>query len=131
VVGVAVATPNLTAATATTGLAGDPVTVAGRAASELRLRWRADAVAVTLGASGAVLHEGGQPCVVPANRLGVEDSYGAGYRFAGVVASRLMHGASTVDATKSAVVLATRFLAGGGVAALHTRRRRDSLSAIA
>ena len=64
-----------------------------------------------------------------ANRLVVEDSYGAGYRFAAALATRLVHGASAVDATRSAVAQATRFLADGGVAALLTRRR--SLSAIA
>jgi D-beta-D-heptose 7-phosphate kinase / D-beta-D-heptose 1-phosphate adenosyltransferase len=130
VAGVAAATVDLADAQAATGLAGDTI-AAGRAAAELRNRWQAKSVAVTLGAGGAVVDDQGVPRVVPANRVVVEDSYGAGHRFSATLAIRLMRGASVVDATGSAVVQATRFLADGGVAALHTRRQRSSLSAIA
>jgi bifunctional ADP-heptose synthase (sugar kinase/adenylyltransferase) len=131
VVRVAVATLNLAAAGAMTGITGDPVTAAGRAASELRTRWRAESVAVTLGAGGALVQEQSAPCVVPANSVVVKDSYGAGYRFAATLATRLMHGASVAGATRSAVAMATRFLVDGGVAALHAGQRRSgSLSTI-
>jgi sugar/nucleoside kinase (ribokinase family) len=131
IVGVTVATVNLADALAVAGLAGDTTIATGRAASELRTRWQARSVVVTVGADGAVVQEPGGTCVVPANRLVVADSYGAGDQFTATLATRLMHGASMVDATRSAVARATRFLAAGGVAALHARHRRSSLSATA
>lgn len=117
VAGATIATPSLAEASAVTGLRGEAITVA----SALRTRWQAGAVAITMGAHGALVYDGSRPRALPAKRVAVEDARGAGDRFAAAVATRLLRGDRVVEATSAAVDSATRFLADGGVAALSDR----------
>ncbi|NUT93388.1 MAG: D-glycero-beta-D-manno-heptose 1-phosphate adenylyltransferase [Saccharothrix sp.] len=93
------------------------------AAAALRKRWGARAVAVTLGADGALLHYGGTPVAVPAPQVAVMDPCGAGDRFAVTAAVRLMRGEASDDAVAAAVASAADFLAAGGASGFHTVRR--------
>jgi D-beta-D-heptose 7-phosphate kinase / D-beta-D-heptose 1-phosphate adenosyltransferase len=80
--------------------------------------WRAHAVAVTLGAGGALLSHGeSSPSVLPARRVDVPDPCGAGDRFASAAALALATGAVTLEAVQAAVGAATAFVAAGGAAA--------------
>jgi rfaE bifunctional protein nucleotidyltransferase chain/domain/rfaE bifunctional protein kinase chain/domain len=122
--GVRLATPNLAELRQLTGDAGtgSPLSTATRAGHELRRRWRAAAVAVTTGADGAVLcHSGGTPLVVPppspAER--VEDTCGAGDRFAAAAATALAGGAPVSEAVREAVAAASAYVAAGGAAGLQ------------
>ena len=80
--------------------AGPALSTATRGAHELRRRWRVGAVAVTLGADGAVLcHAGSTPLVVPPpSALHREDTCGAGDRFAATAALALGDGALVSEA---------------------------------
>jgi rfaE bifunctional protein nucleotidyltransferase chain/domain len=82
-------------------------------------RWRAGAVAVTLGARGVLVHDGDGPCVVAARRVVAADPCGAGDRFAAMLATRLMTGDDLLAAVRVAVDQTGRFLAAGGVASVH------------
>jgi rfaE bifunctional protein nucleotidyltransferase chain/domain/rfaE bifunctional protein kinase chain/domain len=113
---VTLVTPNLDEAQRLSGQAGDGVAVAEAAASMLRARWRAEAVAVTLGARGALLVDGDRPRVVPAPRVAAADPCGAGDRFAVAVATRLMRHDTVPAAVEHAVAAAARFVAEGGAA---------------
>lgn len=93
-----------------------------RAAAELRDRWRVRAVAVTLGAGGALLHTGEAARTVPAPRIAATDPCGAGDRFATAAAIALMSGDDPADAVWTAVHAAARFLAAGGVRGIGERR---------
>lgn len=107
-------TPNRSEA----GAAGLPVSGVAARARELRSRWRADAVAITLGAQGALLVTGdGPPMAAPAPRLTVLDPCGAGDRFASAVAALLGEGATLPEAVTRAVAAASEFVAAGGAAA--------------
>jgi rfaE bifunctional protein kinase chain/domain/rfaE bifunctional protein nucleotidyltransferase chain/domain len=121
--GATVATPNLAEATAAAG--GDPV-AGGRvpAALELARRllqvWDVRAVAVTLGADGAVVrHRRGACSAAPAPPVGEADPCGAGDHFAGGVAAALAAGATLDEAVAEGVVGAAGFVAGGGGAAVR------------
>ncbi|PWW66951.1 D-glycero-beta-D-manno-heptose 1-phosphate adenylyltransferase [Actinokineospora spheciospongiae] len=103
--GARLVTPNAAEAEAFSGLS-DPT----EAAAELRRRWSARAVVVTLGARGALLHGGGTPTAVPARRIPVLDPCGAGDRFAATAAARLMAGAAPDEAVAAAVTSAADFL---------------------
>lgn len=120
VAGATVVTPNLAEAARAAGstVDGAPVAAAGRLAAVLRGRWRADAVAVTLGARGAIVRHDGSAQIVPALPVNVTDPCGAGDRFASVLAAGLMAGAGVIEATRTAVDLSGLFLAAGGVAAI-------------
>ncbi|GAB2933911.1 PfkB family carbohydrate kinase [Micromonospora polyrhachis] len=118
--GVWLATPNETEARELSGTAtsGPRLDVAARGAQGLRQRWRARAVAVTLGGEGALLcHAGETPLVVPAPTSADGDTCGAGDRFAAAATVALARGALVSEAVQHGVAEASRYVAGGGVAA--------------
>lgn len=83
-------------------------------AEALAQRWRASAVAVTLGSRGALLAgTGGAPLVVGAPVVGHGDTCGAGDRFAGSAALALAGGAVVPEAVEAAVNAASAFVAAG------------------
>lgn len=134
VAGVRLATPNRAEAarfTAAAPTAGGAVGWACGAADDLRLRWSAANVCVTLGASGVVLVGGdGTPLHVPAATVEhVADPCGAGDRFASAAAIALGRGALPSEAVSTAVQAATRFVAAGGAAAWTRRRPADAAAA--
>ncbi|WP_459545450.1 PfkB family carbohydrate kinase [Nocardia sp. X0981] len=98
----------------------------GERARALTGRWDADAVAVTVGAEGAVLHRHGPTAarrvpVPPDQRSGPgADTCGAGDRFAGAAAAALAAGAGTEEAVVRAVAAASAFVAAGAAAAFTT-----------
>jgi D-beta-D-heptose 7-phosphate kinase/D-beta-D-heptose 1-phosphate adenosyltransferase len=95
--------------------AGPMLSTVHRAGQQLRQRWRAGAVAVTVGAHGAVLcHAGPTPLVVPAAAAD-GDTCGAGDRFAATAALALAGGALVSEAVQQAVAAATEYVAAGGV----------------
>ena len=123
--GVRLATPNLAEALRFTGRRADGGTIAAaaRAGLELTGRWRVGAVAVTLGAGGALLAgaAGDVPLVVPAPPVGpAGDPCGAGDRFAATAAARLATGALPSEAVTAAVAAASAYVAAGGPAGLST-----------
>jgi D-beta-D-heptose 7-phosphate kinase / D-beta-D-heptose 1-phosphate adenosyltransferase len=128
--GVTVVTPNLAEARAAAG--GDPVPggddprrrvpVALELARRLLPRWDVRAVAVTLGAAGAVVrHRRGACSAAPAPAVGETDPCGAGDHFAGGVAAALAAGTTVDEAVAAAVVGAAGFVSRGGGATV----RRD------
>jgi D-beta-D-heptose 7-phosphate kinase / D-beta-D-heptose 1-phosphate adenosyltransferase len=97
---------------------GPRLALAARGAAELRQRWRAGAVAVTLGGDGALLcHAGPTPLVVPVPSRAGGDSCGAGDSFASAAALALADGALVSEAVQAAVADAARFVWAGGAAA--------------
>ncbi|MEO3747810.1 PfkB family carbohydrate kinase [Plantactinospora sp. B5E13] len=117
--GVRLATPNEGEARELGGVApgGSRLTVASRSAQALRERWRAAAVAVTLGGDGALLrHAGSTPLMVPAPACADGDTCGAGDRFAATATLALAEGALVSEAVQRAVVEASGYVAGGGAA---------------
>ncbi|WP_028642376.1 D-glycero-beta-D-manno-heptose 1-phosphate adenylyltransferase [Nocardioides sp. URHA0020] len=123
--GVRLATPNLAEASALAGgleqvpPALDGLTRVTDEARVLVVAWRAHAVAVTLGARGALLSHGeSSPSVIPAPQVvGAGDACGAGDRFASAATVALASGAVTLEAVQAAVHGAARFVADGGAAA--------------
>jgi rfaE bifunctional protein nucleotidyltransferase chain/domain/rfaE bifunctional protein kinase chain/domain len=88
---------------------------AAAAAGELSRSWGVNAVSVTLGARGSVLVQGdASPLVVPAERLDVTDTCGAGDRFAATAAASLRQGALASEAVTAATAAASSYLAAGG-----------------
>ena len=128
------ATPNYAEAVAA---AGQPAASgqhllrsAAAAAGQLSRSWEANAVAVTLGERGSVVVQGDAgPLVVPAERLAVTDSCGAGDRFAAAAAAALREGALTSEAVTVATAAATSYLAAGG-AALYASPTRTAAVAL-
>jgi D-beta-D-heptose 7-phosphate kinase/D-beta-D-heptose 1-phosphate adenosyltransferase len=97
---------------------------AGRNAATLVDRWRAQAVAVTLGEEGALLSYGtGAPVVVPAPKVSCVDPCGAGDRFAASAVVGLAEGQVTVEAVHQAVSDAAAYVAAGGPASLAAGAR--------
>lgn len=124
--GATLACPNLAEATA--ACAGEEPTddsaltyrQAARCAQELAQRWRASAVAVTLGSAGALLSNAdGSPLIAPARQVPCVDACGAGDRFASAAAGALQDGALTHEAVMAAVEAASAFVAAGGAAAVR------------
>jgi rfaE bifunctional protein nucleotidyltransferase chain/domain/rfaE bifunctional protein kinase chain/domain len=116
--GVRLATPNAAEVRAATGAGGSPLAAATHGGHELRQRWRAGAVVVTMGAAGAVLcHAGPTPLVVPVPQAADGDTCGAGDRFAVSAAAALARGALVTEAVQEAVAAASAYVAAGGVAA--------------
>ncbi|MGO1052315.1 PfkB family carbohydrate kinase [Crossiella sp. CA198] len=109
--GVRLATPNRAEALAAAGAEDEY-----EAAARLRRRWRAGAVAVTLGAGGALLDHGGTPVAVPAPPVTALDPCGAGDQFAAAATAALHRGAAVDEAVAAAVEQAADFLARGGAA---------------
>jgi len=94
--------------------------------AELRERWSADAVCVTLGERGADLYDGGPhrhriaiPELAAAGAVR-GDVCGAGDRFAIALAAELAGGAAALDAATVAVASAARFVSAGGAAGVST-----------
>lgn len=114
--GVTVATPNLAEARlAAEQPSGSPDAV-GRLVREL---WSSTAIAVTVGAGGAVLvRADGEPVAVPAPTVDGGDPCGAGDAFAGALARRLAGGAEPADAVGHAVRVAAEFVGAGGAASV-------------
>ncbi|MEU7927916.1 PfkB family carbohydrate kinase [Micromonospora sp. NPDC049107] len=93
------------------------IAAASQGAQGLRRRWRAGAVAVTLGGDGALLcHAGSTPLVVPTSGSAEGDTCGAGDRFAAAASLALAQGALVSEAVQAAVAEAATYVAGGGVA---------------
>jgi D-beta-D-heptose 7-phosphate kinase / D-beta-D-heptose 1-phosphate adenosyltransferase len=94
-----------------------------RRAATLRARWKAAGVAVTLGARGALLVDGGStPLVVPATVAPGGNVCGAGDRFATAAGGLLAGGALLSEALAGAVEAASIFVAQGGATQLSPRR---------
>ena len=112
--GVRVATPNRAEAVHfTPHLSGDGLARMAARAGALARRWRASAVAVTLGSAGAMLCDGnGLPLMVPAVPVPLADPCGAGDCFAAAVAGCLAEGALPSEAVTEAVAAASAFVAG-------------------
>lgn len=92
--------------------------IAGRAYA-LRERWRSQAVAITLGAEGALLVDvSGVPLFVHATPAVGGDPCGAGDRFAVSAAAALGEGALMTEAVERAVAEASGFVAAGGAASV-------------
>jgi rfaE bifunctional protein nucleotidyltransferase chain/domain/rfaE bifunctional protein kinase chain/domain len=121
VAGARLATPNEAEAHQLAGIAsrgGNRAAIVTRAAQELRQRWRAGAVAVTMSADGALLcHAGPTPLVVPAPSAVDGDTCGAGDRFAVSATLALAGGALVTESVTAAVAEATGYVARGGVRA--------------
>jgi D-beta-D-heptose 7-phosphate kinase/D-beta-D-heptose 1-phosphate adenosyltransferase len=94
-------------------------------ANVLCAQWRAGAVAVTMGADGALLcHAGGTPLVVAAPEAavsGVVDTCGAGDSFAVAAAGALARGELVSTAVREAVHRASAYVTAGGAAGLAAR----------
>ncbi len=113
------ATPNYSEAVAAVGQPAASgrhlLQSAAAAAGQLSRSWKANAVAVTIGERGSVLVQGGAgPLVVPARRLAVTDTCGAGDSFAAAAAAALRQGALTSEAVTVATAAASTYLAAGG-----------------
>jgi D-beta-D-heptose 7-phosphate kinase/D-beta-D-heptose 1-phosphate adenosyltransferase len=97
---------------------GDGLAAVGARAEALIRHWGVGAVAVTLGARGALLSYGeGAPMVVPATPVTGGDPCGAGDSFAAAAALALADGAVTGEAVAAAVASAGAFVARGGASA--------------
>ena len=98
---------------------GSGLSAARADAEALVAGWEVGAVAVTLGAGGALLSYGqGAPMVLPAPAVAVGDPCGAGDRFGATAAGLLADGALPSEAVQGAVVAASAFVAAGGAAAV-------------
>lgn len=101
------------------------------AATALRGWWQCDAVAVTLGARGAVLAAADGCTTVPVPELEIAqngDTCGAGDAFAAAVTGALLGGSSIRAAVAAAVCSASEFVATGGAASINALPRRRSSS---
>jgi D-beta-D-heptose 7-phosphate kinase / D-beta-D-heptose 1-phosphate adenosyltransferase len=106
---------------------GSGLAAVGARAEALIRQWGVGAVAVTLGARGALLSYGeGAPMVVPAVAVSGGDPCGAGDSFAAAAALALADGAVTGEAVAAAVAAASAFVAGGGASAWDTGARTGS-----
>ncbi|HEV7725354.1 MAG TPA: D-glycero-beta-D-manno-heptose 1-phosphate adenylyltransferase [Modestobacter sp.] len=106
------------AAAAGVDASGTGLAAVGARAEALIRHWGVGAVAVTLGARGALLSYGeGAPMVVPAVPVTGGDPCGAGDSFAAAAALLLADGAVTGEAVAAAVAAATAFVGRGGASA--------------
>jgi len=106
------------AAAAGVDVAGNGLAAVGARAQALIAHWGVGAVAVTIGARGALLSYGeGAPLVVPATPVTGGDPCGAGDSFAAAVTVALAGGAVTGNAVTTAVAAAGAFVARGGATA--------------
>jgi D-beta-D-heptose 7-phosphate kinase / D-beta-D-heptose 1-phosphate adenosyltransferase len=122
--GTLLATPNEAEAVATAGGRASALRDAAAAAGQLLGRWPTQAVAVTLGARGALLARRRQaPLAVPATPVPAADPCGAGDRFAVAAAAALCDGAVLSEAVTWAVAAAGRYLSEGGVSRLDEAGR--------
>ncbi|SOE00470.1 D-glycero-beta-D-manno-heptose 1-phosphate adenylyltransferase [Blastococcus haudaquaticus] len=106
--------------------AGQGLAAVGARAEALIRTWGVGAVAVTLGARGALLSYGeGAPMVVPAVAVSGGDACGAGDSFAAAAALALADGAVTGEAVAAAVAAASAFVARGGASAWDSDARPE------
>ncbi|HET9213573.1 MAG TPA: D-glycero-beta-D-manno-heptose 1-phosphate adenylyltransferase [Gaiellaceae bacterium] len=106
------------------GVEGEDRTAVAARARALQVEWEADAVAVTLGAGGALLvGDGAPPVLSPAPPTTGGDPCGAGDRFSSAVTGLLADGRLLADAVDRAVREASSFVAGGGAGSLGSRWR--------
>jgi D-beta-D-heptose 7-phosphate kinase/D-beta-D-heptose 1-phosphate adenosyltransferase len=122
-------TPNGAEAARVSDVAADRAGLAavGARAEALIRQWGVGAVAVTLGARGALLSYGeGAPMVVPAVAVSGGDPCGAGDSFAAAAALALADGAVTGEAVAAAVAAASAFVAAGGASAWDTEVRTEA-----
>jgi rfaE bifunctional protein nucleotidyltransferase chain/domain/rfaE bifunctional protein kinase chain/domain len=103
VAGCRVVTPNRKEAEAASGSETGSIAAALVSARILRDRWDAAAVAVTMGADGAVLSEAGGQYLVSPPSVDAVDVCGAGDRFASTAAIMLARGLGLRDAIEEAV----------------------------
>jgi D-beta-D-heptose 7-phosphate kinase/D-beta-D-heptose 1-phosphate adenosyltransferase len=138
--GVGLACPNRAEAAAFCALHGadldthDPAGGPGVAAEAalLRTAWRVSAVAVTLGAGGAVVaDDSGKPISVAAPAAGDGDTCGAGDRFAATAVTRLAAGDDARDAVTGAVHAASAYVADNGPEALTSKLATEATSWLA
>jgi D-beta-D-heptose 7-phosphate kinase / D-beta-D-heptose 1-phosphate adenosyltransferase len=117
--GVRLVTPNAAeAARVVPDVEGEGLAAVGARAEALIAHWGVGAVAVTMGARGALLSYGsGAPMVVPAVPVTGADTCGAGDCFAAAAALALADGAVTGEAVAAGVAFASAFVARGGAAA--------------
>ena len=117
--GARLATPNAKEAAALVpGVDGHGYAAHTARARELAGRWDAAAVAVTLGATGALLATAGvPPLVVPAGAVEGGDPCGAGDCFAATATAALAGGALPSEAVVAAVAAASAFVGAGGAPA--------------
>jgi rfaE bifunctional protein nucleotidyltransferase chain/domain/rfaE bifunctional protein kinase chain/domain len=127
--GVTLATPNLAEALAAAGTAGSGVDAAATAGERLRERWACEAVAVTLGATGALLVTADrQPALAPAPAASATDPCGAGDRLATAALVALVGGADLPTALETGVRAASAFLEAGGVASIESDAAREPIA---
>jgi D-beta-D-heptose 7-phosphate kinase / D-beta-D-heptose 1-phosphate adenosyltransferase len=118
--GCALITPDLAGTRALAARVDAHPPTAAAVAAALTAHWSAGAVAVTLGARGALLATTGGPptrllaAPSPAGGTATSDPYGYGDRFAATAAVRLAAGDDVVTATTAAVEATTRFQRAGG-----------------
>ncbi|MGY1849578.1 D-glycero-beta-D-manno-heptose 1-phosphate adenylyltransferase [Blastococcus sp. SYSU DS1021] len=106
---------------------GTGLAAVGARAEALIRQWGVGAVAVTLGARGALLSYGsGAPMVVPAVAVTGGDPCGAGDSFAAAAALALADGAVTGEAVAAAVAFASAFVARGGATAWDADERVEA-----
>ncbi len=124
-------TPNASEAARVTAAAGvtaegEGLAAVGTRAEALIRHWGVGAVAVTLGARGALLSYGaGAPMVVPAVPVTGGDPCGAGDSFAAAAALALADGAVTGEAVAAAVASAGDFVARGGASSWDAEAARE------
>jgi D-beta-D-heptose 7-phosphate kinase / D-beta-D-heptose 1-phosphate adenosyltransferase len=124
VAGVTLATPNAAEAQGAVADLPDAALPATEdvMASCLRGQWRARAVCVTAGSTGAfVASDGAEPLFVPAPTVSGGDPCGAGDRFAATAAVTLARGGSVARAVGAAVLDASRWVADGGAEGYRQR----------
>lgn len=120
--GVRLVTPNRGEVGHATGRAVDGLAQVVQAAASLLGTWGADAVAVTLGAGGAVLVDrAGSAQLAPGPPTGtLTDTCGAGDCFAAACTLGLATGRLSSDAVADAVEAATRFVIEGAAGSVAT-----------
>jgi rfaE bifunctional protein nucleotidyltransferase chain/domain/rfaE bifunctional protein kinase chain/domain len=132
--GTLLVTPNAREAAELSGRQSAAATVPGAglaalaaSAAFLRRTWGVTAVAVTMGADGALLVLGEpEPLVVPAPVVSAgSDTCGAGDAFAAAATSGLADGEVLSEAVAEGVRQASAFVAAGGAAAFPVRRGPD------
>ncbi|MEV6651464.1 D-glycero-beta-D-manno-heptose 1-phosphate adenylyltransferase [Streptomyces sp. NPDC051219] len=114
--GARIVTPNAAEACALSPGDGQSLRAYAERGTDLAERWKAAAVAVTLGEGGVLLTRpgAGTPMLVPAPYRADGDPCGAGDCFAAATAAALADGALPEEAVQRAVAEAAAFVAAGG-----------------
>lgn len=119
----AIVTPNTAEAAKATGIASRTPGAARQQGEQLLQRWNARAIAVTLGARGAMFVDGsGRGTAIAPPSHADADPCGAGDCFAAATAVALLEGALPSEAVGRAVATASEFVAGGGLSAASTQK---------